>query len=585
MQIKEFFKTNKTDLINLSALFLLFTFFLILFWGHLGNVIIDCAKEGYISQQMLKGKLLYRDLNNVYGPLGYQLNALLFYLFGVSFNTLYMAGALNALTVLGSGYFIAKNFVKPAISFLVGFLFITILFFNPHITNYIFPYSYSMLYSLSSFLLSVLFCINFIKKSNFNYALLSSLFFGFSLASKYDFLFFSIPLFLVFVCYKRLNLKQLLLCFAAFISTPLMSWGTLFLQGFTFNDFINLAYYIHKALTIPVVKHFYSTTVGMYFDPSVFVYTITSFLVYSTFFIIMNTIFYLYSGWKTNKIIKTLGISSIILISQLELGNIFFFYDIAFSWLPLFTLGILAVVLFNEIKIDIKNRKIDINKDKIPFIFLILSALTSVVKCMFYIQLNVYGSFLLALPMVVYIIFLCDYLPGILTKLNKEKFEYSIKAFGVLLGILFISQYSQRALFGNNVKLESDKGAIYTNKTLADSLNKSIDYINKNIPANKSFLMMPEGPILNFITSRDTKSWNIYTIPGYIQVQGEDNIIKELKKNSPDYIFINNRDSSDTGYQYICQDYGFKICDYVDNHYQFEERFGENFVIKIYRKK
>ena len=61
-------------------------------WGHWGDFQIDNGRELYVPAEILKGKMLFRDLWYMYGPLVPYLKALLFRIFGVQLTVLYVFG-------------------------------------------------------------------------------------------------------------------------------------------------------------------------------------------------------------------------------------------------------------------------------------------------------------------------------------------------------------------------------------------------------------------------------------------------------------------------------------------------------------
>ena len=75
-----FFKTDKGFITFLIIIFLCFLPFFIF---HQGLLLIDTGREFYIASQCMHGQILYKDIFNIYAPLSYQLNALLFLIFGV----------------------------------------------------------------------------------------------------------------------------------------------------------------------------------------------------------------------------------------------------------------------------------------------------------------------------------------------------------------------------------------------------------------------------------------------------------------------------------------------------------------------
>lgn len=64
------------------------------------NPAIDTGRELYIPFRMLNGEVLYRDIVNIYGALAYQVNALLYLIFGASFNVLRVAGIINSTLII-----------------------------------------------------------------------------------------------------------------------------------------------------------------------------------------------------------------------------------------------------------------------------------------------------------------------------------------------------------------------------------------------------------------------------------------------------------------------------------------------------
>ena len=71
-----------------------FFVFLILYWGRFGDPVIDCGREAYIPYAMTDlGKVLFKDIICIYGPVPYYLNALIVKFLGANLNTMYLIGA------------------------------------------------------------------------------------------------------------------------------------------------------------------------------------------------------------------------------------------------------------------------------------------------------------------------------------------------------------------------------------------------------------------------------------------------------------------------------------------------------------
>ena len=102
-------KFLKSDYFVISIIAVIFISFAYIFWGTQGLFSIDTGREFYIPQQMLNGEVLYKDIFNIYGALSYQINAILFAIFGTKITTLYSTGLFNSFIIIIILYFLLKN--------------------------------------------------------------------------------------------------------------------------------------------------------------------------------------------------------------------------------------------------------------------------------------------------------------------------------------------------------------------------------------------------------------------------------------------------------------------------------------------
>ena len=155
--MKEILKENK----YLIILWVLCILGLIFFCGHYSGILIDFGREVYYPEQILNGKVLYRDLFNIYGPLAYQINALLYAVFRAKLSTLYCSGIICSLLTVSGIYLIAQKFLSKFLSFALGFFTIATGVTTTAIFNFHFPYSWAVLYGLTAFLFSLYFLLCF----------------------------------------------------------------------------------------------------------------------------------------------------------------------------------------------------------------------------------------------------------------------------------------------------------------------------------------------------------------------------------------------------------------------------------------
>ena len=129
-------------------------------WGHWGDFQIDNGRELYVPAEILKGKLLFRDLWYMYGPLAPYLKALLFRIFGVHLTVLYVFGLALTIGTAVVTFEIARLFNLGIVGSTVPALFLLVESFYPFIYNFVFPYSYAA--ALAAFL--GLACLYFVMR-------------------------------------------------------------------------------------------------------------------------------------------------------------------------------------------------------------------------------------------------------------------------------------------------------------------------------------------------------------------------------------------------------------------------------------
>ena len=119
-------------------------------WAHWGSFQIDNGREIYVPAEIVKGKLLYRDLWYMYGPLAPYVKALLFWLFGVHLTVLYIFGVTLTIGMALLTFEVSRRFQIGIVASMVPPLFFLSESFYPSIRNFVFPYSYAA--SLGAFL-------------------------------------------------------------------------------------------------------------------------------------------------------------------------------------------------------------------------------------------------------------------------------------------------------------------------------------------------------------------------------------------------------------------------------------------------
>ena len=122
-------------------------------WRKWADPFVDFGRQLYIPWQLANGKVLYRDIAHLFGPLSQYFNAALFRIFGVSLTTLIFSNlAILAATVAGIHYLFAAS-CGPAAATVASMLVLLLFGFSQYIDvgnyNFICPYSHEATHSIA----------------------------------------------------------------------------------------------------------------------------------------------------------------------------------------------------------------------------------------------------------------------------------------------------------------------------------------------------------------------------------------------------------------------------------------------------
>lgn len=547
--MREFYIKNKP----LIILWLLCIAALIIFMGHYSNILFDVGRETYYPQRILEGKVLYKDLFNIYGPFSYLWNAFLYKIFGINLRALYISGAICSLAIVSGVYLIAKRFLNTSLSFAIGLFTIVTGVCANHLFNYTFPYSWAMLYGTVGFLYSVYFLIKYKDNENPHFLYLSGLLAGFAAANKYDFIIYSIFLFCVSIFTK--NKKNILNFITSFMVFPILSFGILFLQGLRIEDLIVAMQEIQKLMNTKTLEYFYSNQ-GVLFSPAVFPVWIYNLLATG---IPLGLMMLSYRFYEKIKIV------SIALITIFALVGYKFLSPALFAFLtPLLFL----VSIFGYKKI----------KTNIPLLLVIISAIGASFKTFWGLTPMSYGCYYTPIVLIAFF--------GVMFTFINEKYQKIAAIFLTVVSVSFLNVYLFKRTTTTG-KISSPHGTIYTYKQNADNINNILSILNNDENVNSTALIYPEGMIINFLSKNNIKSDDYYNslLPLYLESMGEEKFQKVLEEKNPKFIILTSQNTSDYYFNHICTNYAFNFCNQVKQEYQQEATFNGDIAFKIYRKR
>ena len=520
-------------------------------YAHHGHLLIDCGREAYYPTQVLLGKVLYKDILNIYGPFSYMFNALLFKVFGISLNVLYLAGCACAFLISAMIYLIAKRFLSGFVSFSIAILTIAMGVLNIHLSNFIFPYSYAMLYGLVAFLISIWFLLKYQSETKIVNLYLSGFFAGLCVSSKYEFILYLIVILYAMIRVKPLKIKEYYYAIFSILFVPIFCFGLLFLEGLTINNLIEMASIINKMAHSQTLNYFYHRQ-GVYLSKAFLQIQIKSFLT------MLFPLIGFYWGFKSkNKILSILSIAvSVFFIIKLTT-------PISYSLLPLFLI-FLTVLNFKNMK------------NNLPLQLLVLSAILFSTKVFWGLITENYGAFFISYLLIAFLALISD--------IFKDKnINYTAIALYILL-VACVTGYHNLSIKNNSYLIQTPRGKIYTTLQMGSASGELMDYIIKKTRKTDEVVILPEGAVINFFTQRPTDNFYTSLIPLYVEVFGDKKLIEHFSKTKPKYIIFSNYDNYEYHFSYICKDYAVSFCNYVAQNPHAQTRPRERMTINHIRR-
>lgn len=587
---KIFFSYKNLDFINILIFTIFFLILCVLTWGKLGEPFVDCGREAYLPLAVLKGEVFIKDIFVSFNPcpLSFQINAILYKLFGVNLSVLYIAGIVSSYLILLLSYFITRTLFKSITAMAVTFLIMSFGVFVTYVFNYIFTYSYATLYSTLGLLMCVFFSINAIKNkenSKFNifmYLAFTSI--GFSIANKLDFSHIAVVVFLIPVILGKFDFKRLFNYFICLIIFPVMSFSILFIQKLSINDLINYLKLGYNYLNSEASKNFYKQF--FYLSPKEYFITLFwgSIIFLFSFFICYKIARFYNKKYMSKIYIFLIGL--FIIFSAIGLSKIMMFYSSAYFYVHYIFCWFTPVSILFLFSYYIQNDKLKVslnNAEELISVFIIVCAILSLLKTFFFIYLAIYGSYMTPLVVISLFIIFLKYAPQTIKVIkNTEEWEKSVSVAFIIMALIFLISNIYYQLSFKGV-VNSDKGILYATNPKDKLINESLDYIKKNVPKNATCLVLPEGTIINFLSDRKSlDKYNQLTL-NHIEALGEGNIVNSLKIDPPEYIFINNNPTPQYGKKCFCEDYGSKICRFIVLNYQ-QEKFIKHYEYPMHNR-
>ncbi len=567
-------------------------------WLKWPDLLIDYGSQLYLPWQLSEGKVLYRDLDYLFGPFSVYLHALLFKIFepGIMVLAWFNLGVVAALSSLI--YLLFKYFSDSLTATLATLAFLGIFAFGQYMGggnfNFVCAYVYELTHGVFlSFLILWIFTQTLERPNHFKLILIGLLTGLVYLTKPEAFLAIATALALGFYfLFKKQTLPKnsLWLLLGTFLTAPILT-----------TMYFSIQVPLSQALSYIFLPWFHviGSTIS---DLPMYHWVLgTDFLgkniweMFSYFFLIIGFCLgaILMDRWLESFSKRSYLVGwglSILMISSLELWrSLFPLFELPRS-LPLI---ILAYSIFLFMKIS-KSASDGSNRSLGLLIFSIFS-LVLMFKMIFHVQVAHYG-FALALPATLVLIHVVTHeVPKWFSKNSKPKNIFrpvAITFVAVFIGLHIHFEYKMYSLKGQPVGKDADTLVDYHSYLDPRGIifNAAIEFIQNEIPEETQFFAIPVSIMLNYMTRRESSLKYVYLDPGAFQLIGDYQIYEDLQRIRPPYIVLIEQKFPQQGRTNFGKDFGKHILSWIHKNYFIIRQYGaepfsgKGFGIQILKK-
>jgi len=551
----------------------------VLTWGHWGDIQVDCGKELYVPYEILRGKLLYRDIFYPYGPLPPYLGALLIEIFGQHLVVFYLFGiaiAIGCALLL----FELGAMLESRAAGLTAAVALLLVGFGPAIFNFPFPYSYGATMGLLLGLLCAWFTLRHVLDWSGYNMLMAGLAAGMALLCKLEFgvaCYLMLAFVIVMEAILQRSLRPLLRGFAASIPGIVLWVGVYgwFFWKVTPDVMVNGnwlgpgSYFSHTGGP---------TLYSMFGERFILGELINRILLAAV--TLMLWFFLAKANLKASKIAAAILVTLVLFHRFVHLGSVLpphphllEFMTKNLAMLLVFPVGMffigcgfLAYSTYGMILKDDRRRFAEVAFA----LFALLPALRVLAEVEPF-NFNVYYSMPLFL---IFVIAISRCIKAATPTLSPDRQRrlvgYMLAAEVLMLAVICLCSGTAP----DNGKLETSWGAFYMAPDEAITAQQILAFMSAQERQGRQVVLLPEAPVFYVFAGTDAPSRWHTILPGFLSPAQEDSFIADLNRAAPEYILLTARDTPEYGARSFGIDYYQKTFHWIEANYRVAGEFG-----------
>lgn len=547
-------------------------------WARWGGIQMDCGRELYVPAQILRGKLLYRDLWYPFGPLAPYVEALLLDLFGLRLLVLYLFGLTMAVACALVMYELGVLLEGPMVG-LTAAIVLLLQGVRPVFFNYVFPYGYAATLGLLLTLLCALLATRYVLARHGHNLMLAGVMAGLALLCKQEMgatCYVMLVLVLAIEAVREQSFEGPLRGAAA--CAPGVALAAL-VYGWFFWRLTPSFILLHNWTEFPgsyaerTVGPRWNARLGLRFVPS------------ELLFLVLDGTCSLglwlwvakgrrHSGGARFAVavllcvvalagLRCFGVYDVRVRNATELLRDLFMFPRGMYFI---VCGFFAYALHEVWKTSGDRRCLAQAAFGLFALVLSVRVLAQVVPFGY----DIFYTTPLFLSFIVAIVSCIRVAMPALDDQERRAVVNSVLSAAILgFVVMFVPIGSSRT-----VLFRTNWGGIYVQPEVARSARRILAFMSAQKERGRRVVVVPELPIMYALTGTSAPSrWYILT-PGILSPAEENDYIADLGRNVPDYIILTNRNTSEYGMPYFGLDYDRRIYRWIQTHYHRVGQFG-----------
>jgi 4-amino-4-deoxy-L-arabinose transferase-like glycosyltransferase len=560
-------------------------------WQKWPDILVDFGRELYVPWQLNNGSVLFLNIDYFNGPFSPYLNSLIFKIFGTQ---LMAIAGFNLVLVGLLIYFIYYIFLKTTdvlIAGTSGTLFLALFAFSHYVPignyNFVTPYSHEMTHGILLSFLSIYAFLIYLKKRKDFWLGLIGISLGLVFLTKMEvFLSIFVAILVGVLLVALLDRITLRIIFKRFVILslgfllPVMGFVGYLSRHMSVENTLAAITTPYRALigTSVISNQFYHLVMGL----NAPLINLKLLFEMAAWYGLLVFFLFLMPAYAIGKISNPrLRMIARILIFLIVIFSIPFLL-VHIPWLEIFRplpLFILALMIYSSINLWRFRRDQQKTMRLLLILTLAIFSFLLLLKMILNVHLYHYG-FALAMPgtLLAVMIFLYEVPSLIGRKFNNIAF---MRILGIVMVAMLLVVYIKLSKNMYDLKtyaIGSEGDTILTWKPEASDrgiiIRSAIDKIEELVKPDETFVVFPEGVMLNYLTRRKNPCPYINFMPPELIMFGEDRILNSLHKAPPDYVILVDKDTSEYGYRYFGKNYGIKLFSWIQENYRAVQAIG-----------